>query len=469
MTNALFSSAKIHGLALLAALLAGCVDDSGSPEVIGDDHAQASDESAPVNAMAADIDAVEKGESSFKTFALQPLEPVSVAAAGTSTYVGGTTTSGLTADDMEVRRYTFRAGAPWSKQWGGAGDDRLLAMDGNASGFAIAGETAGPVYFGPPVDADDANLDGTVVVAFDSNGDQEWGVALTPVIPSATFTPVDLALAPDGSVAVLGTFTGPMDFGGIIGAGCFGVAYYNPDGVVQWVHSSSATDCILLRPGRIAFDDSGALWYAGTHRFSLSLGGCSVGGSPYHQPHVFQFAAGGGCQWANQWPIQGDILHAYLHDLAVSNGSVVITGSLPGAPAFIDFGGGPLNGPGTYLVRLDDTGSHAFSARHTTPMRVAASDDGEVLVATRFVGTVDLGGGPVTSAGAGDLLVAGFSAAGAYLDGERLLPGPADQDVFDTDADGKGRLRVIGQSSDAPESFFLAVPNHRQWSLSETP
>ncbi|WP_428266733.1 hypothetical protein [Haliangium sp.] len=457
--RALTSSALI--LLLGATLSSACISEFG-----GDGDSAGDEAPAPPTALASVADdLLEPGTQAieFKTFALQPLEPVSVAAVGWSTFVGGSTTSERDAgEDMEVRRYTYTGSPQWTRQWGGPGDDRLLAMDASATGFAITGNTAGPVYFGLPVD--DSALDGTVVVSFDSDGNQTWGVALTPVIPSATFTPVDLARAPDGSVAVLGTFTGPMDFGGIIGSGCFGIAYYGPDGAVEWVYSASATSCILLAPGGIEFDDDGNLWYAGTHRFSMSLGGCQVGGSPYHQPHVFEFAPDGTCQWAQQWPIQGDILHSSLRDLAISDDSVVITGKLPNPPAFIDFGGGALFGPGQYLVRLDSTGGHEFSARYDPPMRVAAASDGRVFTAARFEGTVDMGGGPVTSAGAGDILVTEHSATGAYLDGASLLRGPADQDVFDADVDGASRLRIIGKSADTPDSFFLAVQRPKRWS-----
>ncbi|MEM9489086.1 MAG: hypothetical protein AAGC55_08075, partial [Myxococcota bacterium] len=311
-------------------------------------------------------------------------------------------------------------------------------------------------------------LDGTVVVRFSGTGRWQWGLSITEYVAGSTFTPVDIALAPDGRVAVLGRLHGAMDFGGIIAGGCGGsddgagptLVMYGADGVAQWVHvASDGTGCSgghEPAPRRVSFDSAGALVYAGQHRFSMSMGGCSVGGSPYYQPHVFEFAADGTCTFAQQWPVQGGIEHASLHDVAVTDGSLVLTGSLPGFDTWLDFGGGALTGSGQYLVHLDRLGGHRFSAILPMPMRVAAASDGRVFMAARFTGTIDLGDGPLTSVDAGDALVAEYSATGTLLDDHILHGAAGDQDVYRIDADSSNTPRIIGQADDDPASYFLA-------------
>jgi hypothetical protein len=90
----------------------------------------------------------------------------------------------------------------------------------------------------------------------------------------------------------------------------------------------------------------------------------------------------------------------------------------------VDFGGGVLtasSGSDMFLAKLTGTGAHLWSKRFGAltgtgdPFSVSADGDDNVIVAGRFSGSFDLGGGALTSAGGSDLFVAKYSPAGAHL------------------------------------------------------
>jgi hypothetical protein len=104
------------------------------------------------------------------------------------------------------------------------------------------------------------------------------------------------------------------------------------------------------------------------------------------------------------------------HSLAAdSAGNVVFTGTRVGT---IDFGGGPLAGPGnTYLVKLGAAGNHVFSKSYDVQYAyVATTAAGALaLVGSSVVVPANLGGGPLPQFGAQDLFVARLDPSGAHV------------------------------------------------------
>src|SRR4051812_27427248 len=94
--------------------------------------------------------------------------------------------------------------------------------------------------------------------------------------------------------------------------------------------------------------------------------------------------------------------------------NVVLVGTSTGT---IDFGGGPLTTTGPtalVLAKFDGAGAHLWSqsasSTGVTPlMVVAAPTTGDLVVAGGLGGIVDLGGGPLTTAGQNDALVAAMA------------------------------------------------------------
>lgn len=114
------------------------------------------------------------------------------------------------------------------------------------------------------------------------------------------------------------------------------------------------------------------------------------------------------------------------HALAVDGDDVLLAGYYGGE---LDFGGGALpTSPEAraFLARLDPDGEHVFSRSWGSPdgptvaTALTVHAGGDVMVTGRFVGTTDLGGGPLTSAGAEDIFLGRFDAAGEHLASDRF-------------------------------------------------
>lgn len=102
-----------------------------------------------------------------------------------------------------------------------------------------------------------------------------------------------------------------------------------------------------------------------------------------------------------------------------SAGNVFIAGTLTGDA---DFGGGVLTGVGAdvYLAKLDKDGKHLWSKKFGDADvqgagSVVVDGAGAVFIGGNFNGTVDFGGGPLTSAGGSDIFVAKFDASGNHV------------------------------------------------------
>ncbi len=94
----------------------------------------------------------------------------------------------------------------------------------------------------------------------------------------------------------------------------------------------------------------------------------------------------------------------------------------------MDFGGDPLTCLGDYdiyVVEFDSDGDHVCSQRFGDgdvqwPSSVAADPFGNVLVTGAFAGTVDLGGGLLSSAGDHDIFVAKFADIATGISSTRI-------------------------------------------------
>ncbi|MCG8557953.1 MAG: SBBP repeat-containing protein, partial [Proteobacteria bacterium] len=110
------------------------------------------------------------------------------------------------------------------------------------------------------------------------------------------------------------------------------------------------------------------------------------------------------------------------NDLAVdAAGNVVLTGSFEGT---VDFGGGILSSEGTrdiFVAKYDPAGNHLWSKRFggsggsASGVAIAADLTGNILLTGKFEKSVNFGGGRLLSGGGGDVFVAKLSAGGNHL------------------------------------------------------
>ncbi len=134
-------------------------------------------------------------------------------------------------------------------------------------------------------------------------------------------------------------------------------------------------------------------------------------------------------------------------------GSALLTGYFSGS---LDLGGGPLTSAGgrdIFLAKLDTAGNHLWSKRFgdtsdQTGTSVAADGAGSVFLTGYFAGSVDFGGGLLTSAGFNDIFLAKFDAAGNHLWSKRFGD-TSDQTGSSLAVDGTGDVLLTGSFSGA--------------------
>lgn len=106
-------------------------------------------------------------------------------------------------------------------------------------------------------------------------------------------------------------------------------------------------------------------------------------------------------------------------------GNIVVAGTLSGT---VDFGGGPLTSTGSsdvFVAKLDATGNHAWSRRFGDPdlqllQAVAIDGSGNIIIAGGFNGTIDFGGVALVSAGERDIFVAKLDPSGNHIWSKRF-------------------------------------------------
>jgi hypothetical protein len=166
-----------------------------------------------------------------------------------------------------------------------------------------------------------------------------------------------------------------------------------------------------------------------------------------------KFDATGAHQWSHVFPnsVGNDEGHGVATD---GSGNVFITGAFYNT---VDFGGGNLTSAGggdIFLAKYDAGGNYQWSKRFGTGgnevgYAVAADGSGNVVVTGQYQGTVDFGGGDLTSAGGGDIFVAKFDGTGAHVWSKRFGSTQNDE-AHGIDVDGSGNVVITG-------SFQLSV------------
>ncbi len=119
----------------------------------------------------------------------------------------------------------------------------------------------------------------------------------------------------------------------------------------------------------------------------------------------------------------GGVLDEDVYDVAVdAQGNIIVVGQFSGS---VDFGGGPLTTPNgnsdIFVAKFDPNGAHLWSQRYGAngidgARSVAIDNLGNIVLTGSFQSTVDFGGGPFVSVGGShDIFVLALSPTGGHL------------------------------------------------------
>ena len=237
-----------------------------------------------------------------------------------------------------------------------------------------------------------------------------------------------IAVAGNNHVLVAGQFAGTLGFGG---APLTSTSPLTPDLFVaeldaagnhlwskSFGHPADAT------VEGIAADAAGSVLVAGCFIGDLGFGGTLLQSPGSHSVFVAKLDATGGHLWSKAFGV-GATATCTATVAVDGTGNVLLAGSF--GPGSLNFGGGPLmsGASDVFIAKLDATSGHVWSkvfgtASSEGPPKVAVDSAGNVVVTGAFVGTVDFGGGPLQSAGGGDVFVVKLAANGSHVWSKRF-------------------------------------------------
>ena len=287
----------------------------------------------------------------------------------------------------------------WSYRFGDAAYQWANSIAADRWGnVAACGSFSGTVDFGGGPLTDAGGIPDIFVARFNAAGTHLWSRSFSQV-----YNP-DAWVAADGfgNVFMAGNFDGTVNLGGSpltsAGSGDVFLAKLDPGGNHLW--SLSFGDSLPQWAASVVADESGSVFVTG------SWGGLIP---PVESPgtvFTIKFDSNGDQVWAQY-------IGAANFGSGVSDvdelGNVFVTGTAEALGFFSCF-----------LAKLDPSGyllwDESFAnVDNQAYAKVAVDGAGNAILTGPFFGTVDFGGGPLTSIGDSDMFVAKFDAGGIHL------------------------------------------------------
>jgi hypothetical protein len=314
-------------------------------------------------------------------------------------------------DDIFVVKFSPEGRYLGSRRFGDENGQLACSVAVDASGnIIIAGSFSGTVDFGGGelVSAGDSDI---FLAKFRYDGTDLWSKSFGDGHKQSARC---VAVNHSGGVVLTGCFDGAVDFGGgaltSTSPDDIFVAKFGSDGRHLWSHGFAGR-LYQEAPG-VAVDASGNVIIAGHFYDTIDFGGGPLASAGYDDIFAAKLNSKGALVWSKRF---GDENDQWEEAIAVDgSGNVVITGLCNGA---FDAGGGPpaeASDCGLYILKLRPDGTYmrskCFGLKNSLQMPQSAAVDasGNVVIVGYYFGTIDFGGGPITSAGYADIFVAEF-------------------------------------------------------------
>ncbi|WP_437940317.1 hypothetical protein [Sorangium sp. So ce341] len=319
-------------------------------------------------------------------------------------------------DDFFVATFGRSGGRAWSRGFGGLGDDRAAAVAVDSFGdVLIVGTFQDTLQF--PFVAPLTSAGGTdvFVVKLDGSGLPVWAKQLGGAGDQrAASVAVDANLG----VIVAGDFDGTLDVEGaaLTSAGGADVFVTKLDGAGNVLWTQRFGEAEDQRAGGVAVDAAGNVLLTGELQGSADFGGglrTSAGG---RDVFVARLSAGGDHLWSQRFGGTGEERGKAIGAFGPA-GTIVVTGDFEEA---IDLGGGPLSSAGgkdIFVAQLDASGGHVWSRRFggaddQEVESITADGGGTSIITGSFAGTMMFGDQVLASAGSTDVFAARLDALG---------------------------------------------------------
>ncbi|MFO0755863.1 MAG: nucleotide-binding protein [Byssovorax sp.] len=333
----------------------------------------------------------------------------------------------------------------WSKSFGDAGAQTSVAVALTyLRGAVITGSFASTVNFGGGMLASTGSTD-VYVAAFDSGGAHAWSKRFGDNLAQ---TGRGVATDPAGNTLLIGDFTGAINFGGgpLNTAGSTDVYVAKLDVLGNHLWSKRFGNASAQSGTAIGSDADGNVIIAGNFAGVIDLGTGPLTSKGSTDIFVAKLDPTGATLWAQRF---GDASAQTVNALAIDkDGNIAITGALAGGA---DFGGGVIASAGSndvYVAKLNGLGNHLWSKRFgdvsaQSGTGLSFDGDGNLIVVGDEVGTVNFGGGPLTSAGSTDIFIVKFDPMGAHMWSQRFGNASA-QNSHGVSVDEVGNAVLVG-------------------------
>lgn len=334
------------------------------------------------------------------------------------TTMGGSPLTSAGGYDLFIAKYAPDGSHLWSQRFGGTGQDsaRSIAVDASGDVILVAGfeET---VNFGGDAFTSAGYTD-IALVKYSSSGAHLWSRQLGG---DQLDDGVGVAVDSSGNIVLTGSFHGDARFGSTTlksaGNADIFVSKWSGSGVHLWSKNFGGTD--FDRGYSVACDSAGNILLGGEFYLTADFGGPSLSSNGVGDVFIAKLAPDGSHLWSRK---AGEIYSDSATSIAVdSEGNAFLTGTYGGT---IDFGNGTLNGGGggtdIFLVKYSPTGTPLWSKSFASissdnAFSVATDASGSVLLGGNFYGSVNFGGGVLTSSSFQDAFLAKYSSTGAHL------------------------------------------------------
>lgn len=332
----------------------------------------------------------------------------------------------------------------WATRHGGPTDDRGLSIAVAPNGdLVMAGTFTGTMNLGGAPMGSAGGADAWVA-RYSAAGTFRWSTKLGGIGADLA---AGVAVDPNGDVYVVGSFVGPVDFGGGSRSNARGgylVKLAGATGAYVWdrVFGTSVADNAIA----VAAVDANTVAIGGRFTGTVDFGGGNRSATPAGGFDSFVAAyntSTGASVWSNALTTTGN--DGDFGALVAVGGDVYVTASYFGTATL---GGASLvsMGQDIFVARYAGaTGAHVWSIRaggaDSEFSRAIASDGTHVFVGGMFLATTNLGGANMTVAGGFDAFVASYNIAdGTHAWSQRY--GGANTDIAVSLAANASRLAV---------------------------
>ena len=307
-------------------------------------------------------------------------------------------------DDIVLVKLDAGGAHVWSKRFGGAGNQRGIAVAASAAGDVVLlayAESATSVDFGggalTGVDS------GVLLAKFDAGGTHLWSKRFSTLDAVPTGLGVDAA----GNIVIAGHFGASIDFGGgaLTASGGFDVFLVKFDAAGNHLWGQRYGDLSTQMAGGVFVTPAGDIVLTGGYAGSMFAGQMSAAPGPVtSRMFVARFSAPGNLQWVKTGG--GDApAEVFGRDVVMdAGGNTFVTGTATGGS--VDLGGGSLSGSSTdvFVLEFDTFSNYVFGKRYgnsATQVGTAIADltFGHIALTGTFAGSIDFGQGAIVAQG----------------------------------------------------------------------